>query len=45
VNLVDWRPVAHQPPLAPVPPELAEYDGASQLGPTIYEYGGVLRKS
>jgi S-adenosyl methyltransferase len=44
VNLVDWRPVAIQPPLAPVPPELAEYDGASRIDPSIYEYGGILRK-
>jgi S-adenosyl methyltransferase len=44
VNLVDWRPMASQPPLAPVPPQLAEYDGASRRDPTIYEYGGVLRK-
>lgn len=43
VNLVDWRPLASQPPLAPVPPELAQYDGASRTDPGIYEYGGVLR--
>jgi S-adenosyl methyltransferase len=45
VNLVDWRPLATQPPLAPVPPAIAQYDGASRTDPTIYEYGGVLRKT
>jgi hypothetical protein len=44
VNLVDWRPLAIQPPLAPVPAEIAKYDGASRTDPTIYEYGGILRK-
>ena len=44
VNLVDWRPLAIQPPLAPVPAEIEQYDGASRTDPTIYEYGGVLRK-
>ena len=43
VNLVDWRPVDLQPPLAPVPPEIAQYEGASHRDPTVYEYGGVLR--
>jgi S-adenosyl methyltransferase len=44
VNLVDWRPTDAQPPLAPVPPEIARYEGASRSDPSIYEYGGVLRK-
>jgi S-adenosyl methyltransferase len=44
-NVVDWRPLALQPPLAPVPPEIEQYDGASRTDPTIYEYGGVLRKT
>lgn len=44
VNLADWRPMAVQPPLAPVPAEIAQYDGASLSDPSIYEYGGVLRK-
>jgi S-adenosyl methyltransferase len=44
VNLVDWRPTDIQPPLAPVPPEIARYEGASRSDPSIYEYGGVLRK-
>jgi SAM-dependent methyltransferase len=43
-NLVDWRPLDVQPPLAPVPDELAKYEGASKLDRTIYEYGGVVRK-
>jgi hypothetical protein len=44
VNLTDWRPLDLQPPLAPVPAEIAEYEGAAQLDPSIYEYGGVLVK-
>jgi hypothetical protein len=44
VNLVDWRPMDVQPPLAPVPEELERYSGASKSDPSIYEYGGVLRK-
>ncbi|TDD94770.1 SAM-dependent methyltransferase [Actinomadura rubrisoli] len=44
VNLVDWRPMDLQPQLAPVPPELERYAGASKLDRSIYEYGGVLRK-
>ncbi len=43
VNLVDWRPDADQPPLAPVDPELVPYLGATELNKGIYEYGGVLR--
>jgi hypothetical protein len=45
VNVVDWRPTDIQPPLAPVPPEIARYEGASRVDPSIYEYGGVLRKA
>jgi SAM-dependent methyltransferase len=45
VNVVDWRPMDIQPPLAPVPPEIARYEGASRSDPSIYEYGGVLRKA
>jgi hypothetical protein len=45
VNLVDWRPMDLQPPLAPVPPEIARYEGAARNDPTIYEYGGVLRRA
>jgi hypothetical protein len=44
VNLVDWRPMPSQPALAPVPAQLREYEGASRRDPTLYEYGGVLRK-
>lgn len=43
-NLVDWRPDADQPPLAPVAPELRPYLGATGRNTGIYEYGGVLRK-
>jgi hypothetical protein len=43
-NLVDWRPLDLQPPLAPVPPELEQYVGASKQDHGIYEYGGVVRK-
>ena len=45
VNLAEWRPMDIQPRLAPVPPEIARYEGASRTDPSIYEYGGVLRKS
>jgi SAM-dependent methyltransferase len=45
VNLVDWRPMDIQPPLAPVPAEIAQYEGTSRSDPSIYEYGGVLRKA
>jgi hypothetical protein len=45
VNVVHWRPMDIQPPLAPVPPEIAKYEGASRSDPSIYEYGGVLRKA
>jgi hypothetical protein len=45
VNVVDWRPMDLQPPLSPVPPEIAEYEGASRSDPSIYECGGVLRKA
>ncbi|MBC6467325.1 SAM-dependent methyltransferase [Actinomadura alba] len=43
-NLVGWRPMDLQPPLAPVPAELTQYEGASQRDRSIYEYGGILRK-
>ncbi len=43
VNLVDWRPDADQPPLAPVAPDLLPYLGATRSNKGIYEYGGVLR--
>ncbi len=44
VNLNDWRPDADQPPLPPVDPALAQYEGRAK-GSNLYEYGGVLRKS
>ncbi|WP_242613876.1 SAM-dependent methyltransferase [Actinomadura roseirufa] len=44
VNVVDWRPDPDQPPLAPVPEELAPFVGASRLGRDFCEYGGVLRR-
>ncbi|APY89752.1 SAM-dependent methyltransferase [Streptomyces alfalfae] len=43
VNLVDWRPDAAQPRLAPVDPDLVPYLGATEANKGIYEYGGVLR--
>ncbi|MFG2502953.1 SAM-dependent methyltransferase [Streptomyces sp. NPDC048441] len=45
VNLVDWRPDADQPPLAPVHEDLAPYLGATEQSKGIYEYGGLLRKA
>ncbi|MFF1695737.1 SAM-dependent methyltransferase [Streptomyces sp. NPDC058257] len=45
VNLVDWRPDAGQPPLAPVHEDLAPYLGATEQNKGIYEYGGLLRKA
>jgi hypothetical protein len=44
VDLARWRPLELQPPLPPVPAEIAQYEGASKLSPKVYEYGGVLRK-
>ncbi|MEW2360094.1 SAM-dependent methyltransferase [Spirillospora sp. NPDC029432] len=44
VNLAEWRPMDLQPPLPPVPAEIAQYEGASKTNPKVYEYGGVLRK-
>lgn len=44
VDIVDWRPDAEQPRLAPVPAELKPYAGASRLSRDPTEYGGVLRK-
>jgi hypothetical protein len=43
-NLVDWRPMDLQPPLAPVPAGLSQYEGASLRDRSVYEYGGILRK-
>lgn len=43
-NLVDWRPMDLQPPLAPIPTELIQYEGASRRDRSTYEYGGILRK-
>ncbi|WP_242608555.1 SAM-dependent methyltransferase [Actinomadura formosensis] len=44
VNLLHWRPDPDQPPLPPVPDELAQFVGASRMGRDMCEYGGVLRK-
>lgn len=44
LNLVDWRPDADQPPLAPVHEDLSPYLGATEHNKGIYEYGGLLRK-
>jgi S-adenosyl methyltransferase len=44
VNLMHWRPDPDQPPLPPVPEELAPFIGASKMGRDFCEYGGVLRK-
>ncbi|WP_242886201.1 SAM-dependent methyltransferase [Actinomadura litoris] len=44
VNVVHWRPDPGQPPLAPVPGELAPFAGASRMGRDFCEYGGVLRR-
>ncbi|TYK49410.1 SAM-dependent methyltransferase [Actinomadura decatromicini] len=44
VNLLHWRPDPDQPPLPPVPEELAAFEGASKMGRDMCEYGGVLRK-
>jgi SAM-dependent methyltransferase len=44
VNLVDWRPDPDQPPLPPVPEELAQFAGASRIAKDMCEYGGILRK-
>ncbi|MBO2458348.1 hypothetical protein J4709_12300 [Actinomadura sp. LCR2-06] len=44
MNLMEWRPDPGQPPLAPVPGELAPFVGASKMGRDMCEYGGVLRK-
>ncbi|WP_269757160.1 hypothetical protein [Actinomadura violacea] len=41
---MEWRPDPGQPPLAPVPGELAPFVGASKMGRDMCEYGGVLRK-
>lgn len=44
VDVNDWRPDPDQPPLAPVPDELAPFVGASRLRKDLCEYGGVLAK-
>ncbi|MGI5167132.1 SAM-dependent methyltransferase [Spirillospora sp. CA-253888] len=44
VNLRDWRPTDASPELAPVPPELWRFVGASEHTPESYEYGGVLHR-
>ncbi|WP_242906702.1 SAM-dependent methyltransferase [Actinomadura terrae] len=44
VNVVHWRPDPGQPPLAPVPKELAAFAGASRMGRDFCEYGGLLRR-
>ena len=43
VNVVDWRPMPDQPPLGPVPKEIAEYAGASRHDKRSFEYGGIVR--
>ena len=44
VDINNWRPDPDQPPLAPVPPELKPYEGASKLRKERFEYGGLLKK-
>ncbi|WP_026341735.1 SAM-dependent methyltransferase [Actinomadura atramentaria] len=44
-DVKEWRPDPDQPPLAPVPAELADYVGASERRKELIEYGGVLRKA
>ncbi|MEW2357944.1 SAM-dependent methyltransferase [Spirillospora sp. NPDC029432] len=44
LDVKDWRPDPGQPALDPVPAELRKYVGRSALDPSIYEYGGLLRK-
>ncbi|MEW2355977.1 SAM-dependent methyltransferase [Spirillospora sp. NPDC029432] len=45
VDISEWRPDPDQPPLAPVPEELAQFAGASRFGADLYEYGGVMIKA
>jgi SAM-dependent methyltransferase len=44
VDIRRWRPDPDQPPLAPVPAELAQFVGASEKHGDLCEYGGVLVK-
>jgi SAM-dependent methyltransferase len=44
VNLTQWRPDPFQPPLEPVPDQLAQYVGVTETRTVVYEYGGLLRK-
>jgi SAM-dependent methyltransferase len=45
VDLRQWRPNDIEPPLAPVPTELLQFQGAAGQDREVYEYGGVLRVS
>jgi hypothetical protein len=45
VNLRHWRPDPNQPPLDPVPTALRPYVGVTETGTSVYEYGGVVRKT
>jgi hypothetical protein len=44
LDITDWRPDPHQPPLAPVDEPLRPYLGASLKEKRFIEFGGVLRK-
>ena len=44
VDVRDWRPDPHQPPLHPVDEPLRPYIGRSADNNTVKEFGGVLRK-
>jgi SAM-dependent methyltransferase len=44
MNLKNWRPDPGQPPLEPVPEQIASYVGITETRTDVYEYGGVLRK-
>jgi hypothetical protein len=43
-NLKNWRPDPDQPPLQPVPEQIASYVGVTDTHTGVYEYGGILRK-
>jgi hypothetical protein len=45
VDVADWRPDPHQPPLNPVDEPLQPFIGAAANSRQIKEFGGVLRKS
>jgi hypothetical protein len=45
VDLRKWRPNDIEPPLAPVPTELLQFQGAAGQDREVFEYGGVLRVS